>query len=385
MSSLACRRHDDALRSSSNYLVNIAHTLFHLLIMDFEDYSKRFKEAALSDGYEPHEIDALLKYASLLADKDIPIIYDQQHLSYLVGYAYAFLLAVSNSQELYYKQYRIPKKNGGTRLLEEPYPSLKEIQHWILKNILQPIAIDYVSPVAKAFIPHKTLRENARFHKGKNCVVALDLHDFFGSIHFGAVYGIFSKIGYNKAVSIMLTNLCIYHDSLPQGAPTSPLLSNLVFKHIDDKIFNYCRKRGIAYTRYADDMTFSGDNIQPKRIISYVKMITERHRFSLNEEKTNVMKKGMRQNVTGVITNQKLQVSREYRDKVRQEIYYSIKYGFADHFKRIKDLPKWIQTPDSYVRYLYGKVNFILQINPKDITFLRYKEWLKDILNNGNQ
>ena len=97
------------------------------------------------------------------------------------------------------------------------------------------------------------------------------------------------------------------------------------------------------------------------------------------------MKKGMRQNVTGVITNQKLQVSREYRDKVRQEIYYSIKYGFADHFKRMKDLPKWIQTPDSYVRYLYGKVNFILQINPKDIKFLRYKEWLKEIINNGNQ
>ena len=352
-------------------------TLFLTDNMDFDKYTTEFSLVAKEKGYTPDEISALLDYARKLNEKELPIIFDQFHLSLLLGYDYYYLLSVSNAQYCHYKKYEIPKKNGDKRTIMEPYPALKDVQTWILKNILEPAAKQCVSPVAKAFIPGKTLRENARFHKNKKTVVALDLHDFFGTVRFYPVYNLFQKLGYNKAVSIMLTHLCMLHGSLPQGAPTSPMLSNMVFFELDKRIFNYCRKRNILYTRYADDLTFSSDKMDQSHLISYVKMLVTQSRFTLNEEKTKVMGRGTRQSVTGVVVNDKMQVSRVYRDKVRQEVYYSIKYGFCNHMAHI-DLPEWIKTPEVYARHLYGKVNFVLQINPKDTEFVRYAEWLKE-------
>lgn len=350
--------------------------------MDFSEYKHQFFGLALYSGYTPQEAERLLTYAEKLNNQGVPIIYNQDHLSRLLGYDYVFLLSVCNHQELCYKKYEIPKKNGGTRTLEEPFPSLKEIQYWILKNILEPISSAKVSPVAKAFMPKKSLRDNARFHKSKNCVVALDLHDFFGSVHYGSVFSVFKSIGYTKQVCTMLANLCVCNDALPQGAPTSPMLSNLVFKHLDDKIFNYCRRHEIMYTRYADDLTFSSNSINPMRLIKYIKMVVKTQGYRINDEKTKVMGKGMQQNVTGVIVNQKLQVNREYRDKIRQEVYFAIKFGIANHMTKVQGLPDWIKTPFHYARHLYGKVGYVLQINPKDTTFIKYRDWLKETMKN---
>lgn len=345
--------------------------------MDFEAYTIEFSKVAHEKGYSEEETAMMLQYADNLNTQGLPIIFDQYHLSLLLGYDYNYLLSVSNAQYCHYKHYEIPKKKGGSRTIMEPYPALKEVQTWILKNILEPASKQYVSAVAKAFIPGKTVRENARFHRNKNTVIALDLHDFFGTVRFYSVFEVFKKLGYNKQVSTILTHLCMLHGSLPQGAPTSPMLSNFVFFELDIKIFNYCRKRNILYTRYADDLTFSSNEMVPKRIISYVKMLLSHTSFSLNEEKTKVMNRNSRQSVTGVVVNKKLQVSKTYRDKVRQEVYYSIKYGFRDHMQHI-ELPAWINTPKTYARHLYGKVNYVLQINPKDSEFMRYAEWLKE-------
>ncbi len=348
--------------------------------MDFSKYREEFVHAAIGEGHSVECINTYLSYAERLNSQGLPIIYDQNHLAHLVGCNYTFLVMLCNAKNLYYKNYKIPKKNGSVRLIQEPFPSLKEIQHWILKNILEPASKDNVSLVAKAFMPKKKLRENARFHKRRKCVVALDIEDFFGSIDFGSVYGVFKRLGYTKSVCAMLANLCICDNSLPQGAPTSPMLSNMVFKATDDKLFSYCRSHDVVYTRYADDMTFSSDTLNPTRIISYVKMLIAPRGFRLNDKKTKVMGCGMRQEVTGVIVNQKLQVSRVYRDKIRQEIYYSIKFGLANHMTRVTDLPSWIKTPHHYGRHLYGKVDYVLQINPHDATFLKYREWLKEYL-----
>lgn len=346
-------------------------------MIDFNEYKKKFHDAALVKGYNEELIEKVLKYAEKLNAQDLPIIYDQLHLSFLLGIDYDYLLSVSNSPVSFYKHYEIPKRNGGTRPIEEPLPLLKEAQEWILDKILEPKSKDFVSPYAKAFMKNVSLRDNARFHRGKKVVVALDLHDFFGSVHTGAVYGIFKKMGYTKAVTTMLTKLCILRNSLPQGAPTSPMLSNMMFYNLDKTIFHYCVTRGIRYTRYADDMTFSGDDFNVRNLINYINMVVGKKRFSLNKEKTKVMGQGTVQRVTGVIVNKKLQVSKSYRDRVRQEVYYSIKYGFADHMKQIA-LPAWIQTPEVYRNHLLGKVNFILQINPKDEEFIRYANWLKE-------
>ena len=353
-----------------------------MLDIEFDVYCKDFSDAATLMGYGKDEVKAMLGYARRLNKQGLPIIYDQNHLGKLVGYDYVLLLTISNCQRSFYKHYEIPKRSGGMRAIEEPLPSLKEIQTWILKNILEPAAKKHVSPVAKAFVPGKNLRENARFHKNREKVMALDIHDFFGSIKFGEVYGVFEKLGYREDVCVMLTNLCIYRGCLPQGAPTSPMLSNLIFTDVDKKIFHYCRSRNILYTRYADDMTFSGDNLSPRRIIAYVRVVIWSKRLRLNDEKTKVMGKGMAQTVTGVVVNEKLQVPRQYRDKVRQEVYYCIKYGFKGHMENQREagkLPSWIHTVEVYKHHLEGKINYVLQINPKDQEFVRYRNWLKEI------
>lgn len=154
------------------------------------------------------------------------------------------------------------------------------------------------------------------------------------------------------------------------------MLSNMVFSNIDNKIFKYSRKRSIRYTRYADDMTFSGKEIDVENLIRYIRSLIGHKQFLLNEEKTKVMRRGCRQIVTGVVVNKVLQVPKKYRDKVRQEVYYSMKYGFTSHMRSI-ELPSWISTVEVYKHHLLGKVNYILQINPKDTEFLRYRDWLR--------
>lgn len=344
--------------------------------MNFEKYRSVFLKQALERGYQRSEVDSLLVYAKVLFDKNLPIIYDQEHLSLLLGYDYDYLLALCNSQTMFYKQYEIPKKNGAKRLILEPFPNLKDIQTWILKSILEPASVKMVSPQAKAFMPGKKLRDNARFHRNTNVVVALDIHDFFGSVKEKYIYNVFCTMGYKMPVVVMLTKLCTLNGFLPQGAPTSPMLSNMVFSNIDNKIFKYSRKRSIRYTRYADDMTFSGKEIDVENLIRYIRSLIGHKQFVLNEEKTKVMRRGCRQIVTGVVVNKVLQVPKKYRDKVRQEVYYSMKYGFTSHMRSI-ELPSWISTVEVYKHHLLGKVNYILQINPKDTEFLRYRDWLR--------
>ena len=346
-------------------------------MIDFDQYKLEFSVMADEMGYHEDEIVKMLQYAEHLNAQNLPIIFDQYHLSRLVGYDYAYFLGVSNSPGYFYRHYEIPKKSGGVRDIEEPLPSLKDIQTWILEKILVPASEKFVSPVAKAFMPGLNLRDNARFHRDMDVVVALDLHDFFGSIKFGEVYGIFKKLGYNNSVVMMLTRLCMYKGSLPQGAPTSPMLSNLMFYDLDCKIFHYCQQRKIRYSRYADDMTFSGKDLEVNRIIAYVKMLIRSRHLKLNEEKTKVMSRGCSQRVTGVVVNKILQVPKEYRDKVRQEVYYCIKYGFQEHMTRI-ELPEWIKTVPVYQHHLLGKINYILQINSKDEEFVKYANWVKE-------
>lgn len=351
-------------------------------MIDFDQYKLEFSVVAEEMGYQEDDIKRMLQYAEHLNGQDLPIIFDQYHLSRLIGYDYGYLLGAANDQSLFYKHYEIPKKNGGVRNIEEPLPALKDIQTWILNNILVPASKKIVSPVAKAFMQGVSLKDNARFHRDMKVVVALDLHDFFGSIRFGEVYGIFKKLGYSKSVVMMLTRLCMYKGSLPQGAPTSPMLSNMMFYDLDNKLFFYCRNRNIRYTRYADDLTFSGDDVDVSRVIAYVKMLIAPRHLKLNEEKTKVMRKGASQRVTGVVVNKVLQVPKSYRDKVRQEVYYCIKYGFVEHMKRI-ELPRWIRTVRVYQHHLLGKINFVLQINPKDEEFIRYSNWIKEQIKIG--
>ena len=148
--------------------------------MQWLEYKEKFSEKASRNNYAQEEIDALLSYAKNLFDREIPIIYDQEHLALLVGYQYKYLLRISNSPPSFYRTFKIPKKSGGKRSISEPLPTLKEIQHWILAEILDRCP---VSGYAKAYIRRRSIRKNAEFHVKRKVVLTIDIKDFFSFIN----------------------------------------------------------------------------------------------------------------------------------------------------------------------------------------------------------
>lgn len=325
------------------------------------DYLATLKLHAKAHGMPTDQVQRMVKYADHLLKSELPVIFDQRHLSYLLGYEYPFIYSMCQAKNEFYKEYKIPKKRGGTRIIDEPFPSLKECQRWILDNILWPYGKSTLSGTVKAFVPKKGLRENARFHRAQEVVLSLDLSDFFGSVLEKDVYLVFHTMGYNASVSKCLTELCTLNGSLPQGSPSSPMLSNLVFTKFDEIIYSFCRSRGIRYTRYADDLTFSG-SFAIGEVVGYVRKVLSKSSFSINDKKTKVARQSMRQCVTGVVVNEKMQAPVFFRKRIRQEIYYIFRFGLESHMKKSgQDC-----SSSLYLQRLLGRISFVMQINPRD-------------------
>jgi len=297
------------------------------------------------------------KYLSKLSDSNLPFIFEHNHLALLLGVQKEFLNKIIYSPESFYRTFKIPKKSGGEREILAPYPSLLIIQNWIYNNILKNIPIH---KCAHAFTASKSIVTNCKIHAGQKEVLKIDLKDFFTSIPFNRIIFHFNKIGYNKKVSFCLARLCTYKDYLPQGAPTSPILSNIIAIKMDKRLFALAKKFKLNYTRYADDMVFSGDNISVK-FIEYVNTIIENEGFQINNSKTRLYKSANKKIVTGIVINEKeLKIPREYRRELVLNLNYILKYGYNSHVakKKINDV--------NYLERIIGKVNFWLQVEPNN-------------------
>lgn len=336
--------------------------------VNWEKYCAEFRIKAKLKGKNEVYCDEWLQYSKGLFDKGLPIIYNQEHLCLLLGYKQEYVFSVSNSASRFYRNYEIPKRNGGAREISEPLPNLKEIQRWILDNILYSIE---VSAYAKAYVKQKSIKENARFHKRQEVLLTLDVSKFFDSISADKIYKLFLSLGYKEDVVVLLTNLCCLNGCLPQGAPTSPMLSNILFRDFDNFIGKYTNEKKIRYTRYADDMTFSGD-FNPGQIISVVRKKLFGLGLQLNENKTRVRRKGQRQEVTGIVVNEKMQLPKTVRKKIRQEIYYIRKYGLESHMEHC-GIDK-----ANYLQHLKGKIQYGLFVNPNDYELQEYLSYLEN-------
>ncbi len=340
--------------------------------MKWKEYSLNFKEKFLEKGYTDEEIEKYLNYCKQLYDKNLPMILDLNHLSFLVGYDISFILGVINSPFHYYRKFNIKKKNGKLREINEPLPSLKEIQLWINEFILKKVEKD--NKYITSYKSSTSIKDNAKFHKNQKNVLNIDIKDYFGSITIQKVYRYFLSLGYTSSLAFVLSRLCCYKNSLPQGAPTSPLLSNLVTKNLDNRLLGFARKINLRYSRYADDITFSGE-FNERFIIKIVKKILEENGFEINYRKVRNLKNYQRQEVTGIIVNKKLQVSRQLRDRLRQEAYYIQKFGLDEHLKRKK------VTDINYIYKLIGLTNFAIFINSNDKKLIKIKEIFYSCLN----
>ena len=283
------------------------------------------------------------------------------------------IYSISNNIENNYKIYKIKKKNGKYRTIYEPNSLLKHIQRQILVKILDNKAI---SKYAKAYHKGINLKDNAIPHLNKELILKLDIKDFFENISFIDVYNSCFSIEYfPKSVGMILTYLCTYDDYLMQGAPTSAYISNLVMKEFDEVLGLWCEENNISYTRYSDDMTFSGE-FNPREVIVKVRKMLYKLGLELNNKKIHIIHKSSNQNVTGIVVNEKVQVSAKYRKEIRQEIYYIRKFGLESHLKKRNiDIEK-----EKYINILYGKILYVLQINNKDNEFNEYKKFMNFVV-----
>ncbi len=243
----------------------------------------------------------------------------------------------------HYTRFEIPKRSGGMRAIWAPLPTLKQAQHWILHEILERLL---VHGAAHGFLSGRSIATNAAEHRNSQLLVKLDIENFFPSISWKRVKGVFRKAGYPEQIATLLALLCteapreiVQHNGkthyvalaercLPQGAPTSPALTNALCLRLDRRITGFADKAGWRYTRYADDLTFSfaADNTNEadiSRLLGTVKRILGEEGFNVNVKKTHVIRQHQMQQVTGLIVNgeQAPRVSRSLKRQMRAALH----------------------------------------------------------------
>ena len=252
----------------------------------------------------------------------------------------------------HYVCFAIPKRGGGQRLIYAPKRRLKEIQRRL--HVLLTARLP-TSSVAHGFLPQRSVGTNAAPHVGKKFVLKLDLKDCFPSIHFGRVRGLFISFGYGYPVATVLAVLMtecprqpveidgsLFHvpvgpRACVQGAPTSPSLCNAVLLRLDHRLQGLAKKFGFAYTRYADDLTFSGDDAScAKALHRLIKKIVADEGWRLNSDKTRLLRRAQRQRVAGVVVNHTLGLSRQERRKLRAAIHQFAKSGDSSSAHRLR-------------------------------------------------
>lgn len=271
------------------------------------------------------------------------------------------LSKTSNSR---YFEFQIHKKNGNNRDIYAPDLYIKRLQKSI-NLILQIIFENTSSNYSNGFLIGKDICRNAVPHINKNLILNLDLENFFPSIQFRRIKTVleldpFLLKGSREPVAFLISNICTLNGILPQGSPASPILSNIVTQRLDRKLARLSSKRNIKYSRYADDLTFSSNlNILDEGYIKKVSSIIKNENFKVNSDKTRVRNSMERQEVTGLIVNQKLNVKRKYLQITRAMLNNWEKGGlrFAENeFKKHQPINKWNYD---FREVLLGRLSFI--------------------------
>jgi retron-type reverse transcriptase len=273
----------------------------------------------------------------------------------------------------HYVRFRLPKKTGGERLISAPMPRLKEVQHRVLHNILEKVELH---DAAHGFCAGRSIVSNARPHVGAEVIINLDLKDFFPSIAYRRVKGLFRSFGYSEAAATIFGLLCTEPEvetveldgrtyfvatsgrHLPQGAPTSPAITNLLCRRLDRRLRKMAAELGFTYTRYADDLTFSASGNGLRNIcnvLNRVEAIVAHEGFAVHPDKTRVLRRSRQQEVTGIVINSHPNISKKTLKRFRATLYQIEKDG--------PDGKHWGPSPD-VIASLQGFANYVFMVNP---------------------
>jgi retron-type reverse transcriptase len=283
-----------------------------------------------------------------------------------------------------YRVFQIKKKNGSDRIINAPVNGLKSIQ----KSISDFLQVVYpIHPSAFGFVPLKNVADNALLHVGREYVYNIDLKDFFHSFsRIQVKYALLDNdlnILSNEKIAFLVAGLCTFNISkdqdlnlhvLPQGSPTSPVLTNILCRHLDRKLSGLAKRFNATYSRYADDITFSAEiNIfQIKEFKDELKrIICDSQKFEIQEAKTRIQHKSFRQEVTGIVVNQKLNVTKRYIKNVRMYLYLIERYGLEKatlNYVRDtkKDRPNKSVESINLRNILNGKIQYLRMVRGKE-------------------
>jgi RNA-directed DNA polymerase len=296
-------------------------------------------------------------------------------------------------QQLRHYHYRVFAKRSGTvRLIESPKPRLKELQRLILARLLDEIPLH---PAVHGFRKGRSITTFTALHVGQRVVLRMDLRDFFPSISRARVQALLRTAGYPEPVADLLGGICtnaaprdvwdklafhvdppqlreireLYAEPhLPQGAPTSPALANLCCYRMDCRLAGLARSAGAEYTRYADDLAFSGGEEFERRVnrfSTHVAAILLEEGFAANHHKTRIMRQGVRQQLTGLVVNRRMNVKRVDFDRLKATLTNCVRQGPESQNR---------EAHPNFKEHLEGRIGFVEMVNPDKARRLR-KLW----------
>lgn len=312
-----------------------------------------------------------------LVAQGLPVLADAAALAHAMGITIAELRFLAfdrkTSKVSHYQRFTIAKKSGGTRTISAPMSRLKAAQHWVLENLLESIPIH---DAAHGFRAGRSIVSNALPHVGADVVINIDLENFFPTVSYRRVKGLFANFGHSEEVATILALVCteaqitdieldqeVYHVAtserfLPQGAPTSPAITNLLCRRLDVRMTGICNKLGFVYTRYADDLSFSARGEAATRVgklLSQVEWLVAEEGFKIHPDKTRIFRKGRRQEVTGLVVNESLAVPRATLRRFRTLLFRIDKDG--------PEGQRWGQGPQ-VLSSAMGFANFVSMVQP---------------------
>ena len=286
----------------------------------------------------------------------------------------AYARTTSAARVSHYRRFQVPKKAGGVRIISAPMRRLKALQRWLLDAVLARVE---VHDAAHGFRAERSIVTNARPHVGAGVVVNLDLKDFFPTVTLPRVRGVFRSLGYGEHVATIFALLASEPDTvrvaldgaeydvaqgprrLPQGAPTSPAITNVLCRRLDRRLFHAAKKLGFAYSRYADDLTFSSTSSEHPaaagQLLKQVRFIVAAEGFAPHPDKTRVLRKGRQQEVTGVVVNDKLGVDRATLRRFRALLHALDKDG--------PEGKRWGSSPDVFASAC-GFASYVAMVDP---------------------
>lgn len=352
-----------------------------------------FSKNGLAAGYDGKYVEALVDAGRKVDAREVPVIYSLAHLARLTNVRYGDLHAVVSrvisSGEFPYRNFTIRKRSGGRRWISVPAPALLSAQTWIAQRVLRAVP---VHAAAYGYVHKKPapLVANAQRHLGASWFLHMDVQDFFSNISEVQVFHVFKELQYPDLLAFEMARLCTrvtpnrkgerwvrsssvmgidsYSSrlvgSLPQGAPTSPALSNLVCRALDAEVEKIAGSYKATYTRYADDMCFSVTEADRERMLALkreVDLALRKNGFSSNSRKTRIVPPGARKVVTGIVVNgDRPSVPRELRDRIRMHLFYCRRRGIPEHCQR-----KGFFSVIGFRNHLGGLIGYVRTVDPR--------------------